>query len=205
MKPLLKAIMENDEAAVRQILLTDTPDLNKESFPSAIAFASELKLHSIARLLLIAGADPNHPMGAPIVLAAKNNDLEMAKLLSNAGADLEIEEGSALKEAEKAGSREVADYLRSRSSVLIENSRRESFKPETLKTYRKLLNVFKEVETLEGCCYRVKLSMLGGEVFLHQCKGDAGEYYDVQWWGKPEPFGFRIYPDRKVYGPYHFH
>jgi hypothetical protein len=81
-----------------------------------------------------------------------------------------------------------------------------SFQPETLRTYEALVAACKEMRTLHGSNYRLTLKLLGGDVFLyHIAHQDGREYYDIQWFGKPEPFGFCIMPDRSIRGPYHFH
>lgn len=111
MNRLLKLISKGDENAVRTLLLTKDIELNKQPVPSPLAFAAQLRFHRIARLLLLAGADPNFPYGAPLILAAQNNDVEMGKLLLCAGADLSIEDDCPARTAERYGHVEMSSWL----------------------------------------------------------------------------------------------
>ena len=50
--------------------------------------------------------------------------------------------------------------------------------------------------------FRVKCKMFEGDVYLEHVQIDQGSYYTVEWHGKPQSFGFRIQPDRNIWGPY---
>lgn len=71
----------------------------------------------------------------------------------------------------------------------------------------------------------LKLRMLDGDVFVHHTTTGEGSIYNIQWFGKPESFGFILKlrqrpngpsyvpketeysPERKqaeLWGPYHF-
>lgn len=80
------------------------------------------------------------------------------------------------------------------------------FKPETLETYKRVLDIFRNVCTHEGGNYCVSFNMFGGEVFLiHNVKSNGEHYYNIQYFGVPERFGFVIEPGKEIIGPYHFH
>jgi hypothetical protein len=78
------------------------------------------------------------------------------------------------------------------------------FSPESVAKFHELHAIFKDIQQNEGGTFTVKIRMLDGDVYVMRCDG----YFNVQWFGKPEPFGFIINIDkeeRTTFGPYHMH
>ncbi len=108
---------------VRRLL----PDVEAENRHYALAWAVQHRRHDAVRILLDAGENPSryNPMGAhshstPLHQAAFNGDLEMVRLLVDAGAQLDIQDilfkSTPLGWAEYGGQTEIAEYLRSKAT-----------------------------------------------------------------------------------------
>jgi len=78
------------------------------------------------------------------------------------------------------------------------------FQPESIEKFKVLREMFGNVETLEGEKYVLKFRVLEGDVFVEHKTSSEGSHYNVQWFGKPESFGFMYKPHQdNLWGPYH--
>jgi ankyrin repeat protein len=68
-----------------------------------------------ARLLLIAGSDPNSRFGAPLISAAEIGSVELAELLWKSGARLDIMDNYVFKMASMQGHTNFVEWLKSKS------------------------------------------------------------------------------------------
>jgi len=59
--------------------------------------------------------------------------------------------------------------------------------------------MFKNVETLEGGNYVLQFRLLEGDVFIEHKSSSEGSHYNIQWFGKPESFGFTYKPNKANY------
>ncbi len=119
---LLKAVKDGDLAEIkRQIInganvniIDDYEGFTGSGF-SALEIAIERGQAESVKLLLEAGADPNYFTVAsgspPLIDAAAECSIEIAKLLIKAGAEINCEDGSALAIAARNGCLEIVKML----------------------------------------------------------------------------------------------
>lgn len=83
------------------------------------------------------------------------------------------------------------------------------FDRHTLETFNQLKDMFKDAQNLQkGQNFRFCFKAFQGTVYVHCYQKNDGQVdvFDVQWFGQPEAFGFRVSSQsEEVYGPYHFH